>query len=86
MTGGGEKGLELYPPIEQGKIQFRNIDDVLYHQFERRSEIEREPVTGVRLCSNLVLHTRASGEIINALQSPSRRCIISGSELGRFRQ
>jgi len=40
MTGGGEKGLELYPPIEQGKIQFRNIDDVLYHQFERRSEIE----------------------------------------------
>ncbi|MCY7334918.1 MAG: hypothetical protein LH613_01685 [Chamaesiphon sp.] len=67
-----------------------SIDDVLCRQLERLSEseqqliywlaLEREPVTGVELRSNLVLHTRASGEIINALQSLSRRCIIVNRE------
>lgn len=89
ITGGGEKVLELYPMIERGQLQFRNIDDVLCRQFERLSDIEqqlvywlaieREPVTGVQLRSNLVLHS-ASGEIINALQSLSRRCIIVNRE------
>ncbi len=87
ITGGGEKVLELYPLMKQGKFQFRNIDDILHRQFERLSAIEqqlvywlaieREPVTGVELRSNLVLNPRESGEIMNALQSLSRRCIIA---------
>jgi WD40 repeat protein len=85
MTGGGAKILELYPLMKQGKLQFRNIDDILQRQFERLSEIEqqlvywlaieREPVTGAELRSNLVLNTPAHGEAIAALQSLSRRCI-----------
>lgn len=85
ITGGGEKVLELYPMMKRGQLQFRNIDDVLCRQFERLSNIEqqlvywlaieRKPVTGVQLRSNLVLDS-ASGEIINALRSLSRRCII----------
>ncbi|WP_373540084.1 NB-ARC domain-containing protein [Chamaesiphon sp.] len=90
ITGGGEKVLELYPMIERGQLQFRNIDDVLDRQFERLSEIEqqlvywlaieREPVTGVELRSNSILNPHAPGEIVNALQSLSRRCIITCRE------
>ncbi|AFY95774.1 WD40 repeat domain-containing protein [Chamaesiphon minutus] len=85
LTGGGEKVLELYPLMKQGYLQFRDIDDILYRQFERLSEteqqlvywlaIEREPVTGAELRSNSILNTKMPGEIINALQSLSRRCI-----------
>jgi WD40 repeat protein len=87
LTGGGEKVLELYPLMQQGKLQFRNIEDILQRQFERLSQIEqqlvywlaieREPITGAELRSNLVLNSREPGEIINALQSLSRRCITS---------
>ncbi len=87
MTGGGEKMLELYPLMKQGQLKFRNIDDILERQFNRLSDleqqlvywlaIERESVTGSQLRSNLVLNDRAPGEVINALQSLSRRCIIA---------
>ncbi len=87
LTGGGEKVLELYPLMKEGKLRFRNIDDVLERQFDRLSEleqqlvywlaIEREPVTGAQLRSNLVLNDRAPGDVIDAMQSLSRRCIIT---------
>ncbi|WP_373542415.1 NB-ARC domain-containing protein [Chamaesiphon sp.] len=87
ITGGGEKVLELYPLMQQGQLQFRTIDDVLYRQFERLSAIEqqlvywlaiaREPIAGSALRANLVLNTRAPGEILNALQSLARRCIAT---------
>ncbi|WP_310426410.1 NB-ARC domain-containing protein [Chamaesiphon sp. VAR_48_metabat_135_sub] len=90
MTGGGEKMLDLYPLMKQGKLKFRNIDDSLDRQFDRLSDveqqliywlaIEREPITGAELRSNLATDTRAPGEIINALQSLSRRCIIACHE------
>ena len=90
ITGGGEKVLELYPLMKQGQLQFRTIDDVLYRQFERLSEIEqqlvywlaieREPIAGTALRANLVLHTRAPGDILNALQSLARRCITTCEE------
>jgi hypothetical protein len=85
MTGGGEKMLELYPLMKQGKLQFQHIDDVLSRQIDRLSEIEqqlvhwlaisRKPITGNDLRANLVLSPHGSGEIINAFQSLSRRCI-----------
>ncbi len=85
MTGGGEKMLELYPLMKQGKLKFQNIDDVLARQFDRLSEIEqqlvywlaieREPITGSKLRADLVLSPHVPGDIINALQSLSRRCI-----------
>jgi WD40 repeat protein len=87
LTGGGEKVVELYPLMQQGKFQFRNIDDVLQRQFDRLSQIEqqlvywlaieREPITGAELRSNLILNSREPGDILNALQSLSRRCITS---------
>jgi NB-ARC domain len=87
LTGGGEKVLELYPLMKEGKLRFRNIDDVLARQFDRLSDleqqlvywlaIEREPVTGAQLRSNLVLNDRAPGDVIDAMQSLSRRCIIT---------
>jgi WD40 repeat protein len=90
MTGGGEKMLELYPLMKQGKLQFRNIDDSLDRQFDRLSEIEqqlvywlaieREPVTGAELRSNLLVEARDPGETIDALRSLSRRCIIACHE------
>ena len=90
MTGGGEKMLELYPLMKQGKLKFQNIDDCLDRQFDRLSAveqqlvywlaIEREPTTGNELRSNSILHPDAPGEIINALRSLSRRCIIAGRE------
>jgi NB-ARC domain len=95
ITGGGEKMLELYPMMKQGKLQFQSIDDVLGRQFDRLSEIEqqlvywlaieREPITGKELRANLVIHPHAPGEIINALQSLARRCITSGANSARDR-
>jgi NB-ARC domain len=90
LTGGGKNILDLYPLMKTGKLQFRNIDDILRRQFERLSEIEqqlvywlaivREPVTGADLRSNLVLNHEIPGQIINALQSLSRRCIITSED------
>ncbi|WP_310487212.1 NB-ARC domain-containing protein, partial [Chamaesiphon sp. VAR_69_metabat_338] len=87
MTGGGEKVLELYALMESGQLQFQNIDDILNRQFGRLSTIEqqlvswlaieREPVSGAELRSNLLLDRTAPGEIISALQSLSRRCITT---------
>ena len=87
LTGGGEKILELYPLLKTGQLQFRDIDDILYRQFERLSAIEqqlvywlaieRDPISGAHLRSNLVLNHQMPGEIINALQSLSRRCIVT---------
>ncbi len=87
LTGGGEKVLELYPLMKEGKLKFQNIDDVLERQFNRLSDleqqlvywlaIEREPVTGGQLRSNLVLNDRTPGDAIDAMQSLSRRCIIA---------
>lgn len=98
MTGGGEKMLELYPLMKEGKLRFKSIDDSLMRQFDRLSEIEqqlvywlaiaREPITGKELHANLIIHPQAPGEIINALQSLARRCIIVGSNFtsDRLRQ
>ncbi len=90
ITGGGEKVLELYPMMQQGHLQFRNIDDVLYRQFERLSAIEqelvywlaieREPISGPELRANLVLDIRVPGDVLNALQSLSRRGITTSQE------
>jgi NB-ARC domain len=87
MTGGGEKVLELYSLMESGQLKFQNIDDILDRQFNRLSEIEqqlvswlaieREPVSGSELRSNLLLDRIVPGEIISALQSLSRRCITT---------
>jgi hypothetical protein len=87
LTGGGEKVLELYPLMKQGQLRFRDIDDVLERQFDRLSDleqqlvywlaIEREPATGAQLRSNLVLNDRAPGDAMDAMQSLSRRCIIT---------
>jgi hypothetical protein len=95
MTGGGEKMLELYPLMKEGKLRFQSIDDSLSRQFERLSEIEqqlvywlaiaREPITGKELRANLITHPHASVEIINALQSLARRCITIGSNSARDR-
>jgi NB-ARC domain len=94
-TGGGEKMLELYPMMKEGKVQFQHIDDSLSRQFDRLSEIEqqlvywlaiaREPITGKELRANLVIHLHAPGDIINALQSLTRRCITVGSNAARDR-
>ena len=98
ITGGGEKMLELYPLMKQGKLQFQSIDDVLSRQFDRLSEIEqqlvywlaieREPITGKELRANLAIHPHAPGEIINALQSLARRCVAvcANSSRDRLRQ
>uniref|UniRef100_UPI00286A070E WD40 repeat domain-containing protein n=1 Tax=Chamaesiphon sp. OTE_8_metabat_110 TaxID=2964696 RepID=UPI00286A070E len=69
--------------------QFRNIDDILQRQFERLSPIEqqlvywlaleREPISSNQLRSNLA-DRQMSGEMMNALQSLSRRCIITSQE------
>ena len=85
MTGGGEKVLDLYPLMRQGKLPFRNIDDILQRQFERLSTveqqlvywlaIEREPITSIELQANLVPNPAILGEIFNAQQSILRRCI-----------
>jgi WD40 repeat protein len=98
MTGGGNKILELYPLMKQGKLKFSHIDDSLDRQFDRLSEleqqlvywlaIEREPVTGSTLRSNLILvpglantsDLGDAGEIINAFQSLARRCIITARD------
>jgi hypothetical protein len=95
MTGGGEKMLELYPLMKEGKLRFQSIDDSLSRQFERLSAIEqqlvywlaiaREPITGKELRANLITHHHAPGEIINALQSLARRCITIGSNAARDR-
>jgi hypothetical protein len=95
MTGGGEKMLELYPLMKEGKLRFQSIDDSLSRQFDRLSEIEqqivywlaieREPTTGKELRANLVTNSHAPGEIINALQSLARRCITIGSNSTRDR-
>jgi hypothetical protein len=95
MTGGGEKMLELYPLMKEGKLKFQSIDDSLSRQFDRLSEIEqqivywlaieREPITGKELRTNLVTNSHAPGEIINALQSLARRCITIGSNSTRDR-
>jgi WD40 repeat protein len=87
ITGGGAKILELYGLMESGQLQFQNIDDILNRQFNRLSEIEqqlvswlaieREPVSGAELRSNLLLNQTVPGEIISALQSLSRRCITT---------
>jgi hypothetical protein len=94
ITGGGEKMLELYPLMKQGSLKFRNIDDCLDRQFDRLSAIEqqlvywlaieREPVTGSVLRSNLIIRPGSidttdsddPSKIINAFQSLSRRCLI----------
>jgi hypothetical protein len=91
MTGGGDKMLELYPLMKQGKIQFQNIDDSLGRQFDRLSPIEqqlvywlaivRTPITGSKLRAKLVLNDRAPGDIINALQSLSRRSIAISQDV-----
>jgi WD40 repeat protein len=90
MTGGGEKILDLYPLMKKGQLQFRNIDDILKRQFERLSAIEqqlvywlaieREPISGAQLRSNLVFNQEIPSEIINAIQSLSRRCIITSKD------
>jgi hypothetical protein len=95
ITGGGEKMLELYPMMKEGKLQFQSIDDALSRQFDRLSEIEqqlvywlaieREPITGRELRANVAIHPHAPGEIINALQSLARRCITIGSNSTRDR-
>jgi NB-ARC domain len=87
MTGGGKKVLELYSLMESGQLKFHNIDDILDRQFNRLSEIEqqlvswlaieREPVSGAELRSNVLLNQTVPGEIISALQSLSRRCIAT---------
>lgn len=98
MTGGGEKMLELYPLMRDGKLRFQSIDDSLSRQFDRLSEIEqqlvywlaieREPITGKELRANLAIHPHAPGEIINALQSLARRCmaVCANSSQDRFHQ
>jgi NB-ARC domain len=95
MTGGGEKMLELYPLMKEGKLRFQSIDDSLCRQFERLSEIEqqlvywlaiaREPITGKELRANLVIEPHGSGEMIDALQSLARRCITTRSNAARDR-
>jgi hypothetical protein len=85
LTGGGEKVLELYPLMREGKLPFRGIDDILERQFDRLSAveqqlvywlaIEREPITLTQLRANLSPEPDR-GEIFNALQSLLRRCIV----------
>jgi NB-ARC domain len=98
MTGGGEKMLELYPLMKEGKLKFQSIDDSLSRQFDRLSEIEqqlvywlaieREPITGKELRAKLAIYPHAPGEIINALQSLARRCVAvcANSSRDRLRQ
>lgn len=86
LTGGGEKVLELYPLMREGKLPFRGIDDVLARQFERLSDveqqlvywlaIEREPINLSQLRAHLLPDPHIDGEILNALQSLLRRRII----------
>jgi WD40 repeat protein len=85
MTGGGAAALGLYPLMKAGKLKFQTIDDILQRQFDRLSPveqqlvywltIEREPITGAELRSNLVPDPTMQGEILNALQSLLRRCV-----------
>jgi hypothetical protein len=86
MTGGGEKVFDLYPLMRQGKLPFRGINDILQRQFERLSAveqqivywlaIEREPITLTQLRANLLPDPQIHSEILNALQSLLRRCIV----------
>jgi NB-ARC domain len=89
-TGGGEKVFVLYPLMRQGKLPFQGINDVLQRQFERLSAveqqvvywlaIEREPITLAQLRANLLPDPHIHGEILNALQSLLRRCIVIRQE------
>ncbi len=86
LTGGGKKILELYPLMREGKLPFRNIDDILQRQFDRLSAveqqlvywlaIEREPITSTQLRADLLPTATIQGEILNALQSLLRRSIV----------
>jgi WD40 repeat protein len=86
LTGGGERVLESYPIVRDGKLPLRGIDDLLEHQFDRLADverqlvywlaIEREPITLDRLRANLLPDPQLDREIFNALQSLLRRCIV----------
>jgi hypothetical protein len=90
LTGGGAKVLELYPLMRDGKLPFREIDDLLERQFDRLSDveqqlvywlaIEREPISLSQLRANLSPDPQIDGEIFNALQSLLRRGIVVRQE------
>jgi hypothetical protein len=90
MTGGGEKVLELYPLMRDGKLPFQGIEDVLARQFDRLSDVEqqlvywlaidREPITLCQLRAHLLPDPHIDGEIFNALQSLLRRRIVIRQE------
>ncbi len=90
LTGGGEKVFGLYPLMRDGKLPFRGIDDILQRQFERLSgveqqlvywlAIEREPITLSQLRANLLPDSQNHSDILNALQSLLRRCIVIRQE------
>jgi hypothetical protein len=90
LTGGGEKVLELYPLMRDGKLPFQGIDDILARQFNRLSDVEqqlvywlaiaREPITLCQLRANLRPDPYIDGEILNALQSLLRRRIVIRQE------
>lgn len=81
---GGDLG-QLIPFLQQGKLQFDDINDLLEQQFNRLSSIEqqvmywlavnREPVFVQELEADFVCETVAR-QLLNALQSLARRAFI----------
>jgi WD40 repeat protein len=80
---------ELLPILHEGWLHFEDIQDVLSRQFERLSAAEqdvmywlavnREPVSHSELAADVV-SVPSKQQLLEALQSLSRRCLIERNE------
>ncbi len=80
---------ELFPYMQQGWLQFDDINDILARQFDRLSmaeqevmywlAINREPVSHVELMEDIVSVT-VKQQLLDALKSLARRCLIERNE------
>lgn len=80
---------ELLPLLQQGRLQFEDINDVLRRQFARLSVIEqdvmywlainREPVSHAELSADIVSAT-VKQQLLEALKSLARRYLVERNE------
>lgn len=80
---------ELLPLLQQGRLQFEDINDVLNRQFARLSTVEqdvmywlainREPVSHTELAADIVSVT-VKQQLLEALKSLGRRFLVERNE------